>query len=139
VTKQGFTLIELLIVLSIASIYLLIIMPVIRTDFLDKVSPAEKELNKILKDASVISKEQLDAVEITFIIGSGNIRLNNKVYELPDGIQLSSASLNDEPVSGLAFTAKVYPEEICDYIELNLSNNTTIVSLPLFNIVRLQE
>ncbi|MBF0473409.1 MAG: prepilin-type N-terminal cleavage/methylation domain-containing protein [Nitrospirae bacterium] len=137
-TTHGFTLIELLIVIFILSLCLFTLIPIFDVKFLDTKPPVESELNKILNDASIRSKELSDVVEITFIIGSGNIHLNNKIYKLPDDILVSSASLNDEPIHGLAFSAKVYPEGLCDYIELNLSDNTIIVSLPLFNIMRLQ-
>lgn len=137
--KQGFTLIELIIVIFILSICIFTLMPSFRVDFLDTNPPQEKVLNKILNDALITAKKLSSIIEITFVIGSGNIHLNDKVYELPDGIQITRASLNERPVNGLSFTLKVYPEGLCDYIELKLSDNTTLVSLPLFNSARLEE
>ncbi len=136
--RNGFTFVEILVVMLILSIGLFVLVPRLAPRILEPTSPLKKMVDSVITKALKKAGESGRAEEITFIMGSGSFRMEDKEFKLPDGLTVMDALVNDKRADALAVTVKAYPAGIIDYFELTLSDNSKLVSLPLLAEVELR-
>ncbi len=134
----GFTLIELLIVLLIIGIGLMAITPWLA----QKAQKENKQVvffNEILLKSFKIAKKEHCPVKITGFLGTSHLLLpNGKRVIIPNDIAVLSANIDNNNQEGLEYHIYIYPDKICDYFVLMLSNNKEIESIPILLVTHIK-
>ncbi len=127
----GFTFLEIIVVMTLLSVTLFVVLPKLTIRLIEKEDPVVRLLNNVLSEALNDAKLKKEPVEIKFILGSSNFTLMKERYQLPDGIEIVRARINDREAEGLQFAVRVYPDGICDYFDFTLTDKRQLLSKPL--------
>ncbi len=135
---KGFSLIELLIVLLIVGIGLMAVTPWLAR----KTQKSNEQViffNKILSKSFQIAREKQCPVKITGFLGSSHILLpSGKRVTIPGDISVLNAQIDNKQSEGLEYHIYIYPDKICDYFVLLLSNGKELESIPLLLITHIK-
>ncbi len=129
--NKAFSLIELLIVIMIIGIGLIAVTPwLVRQG--ENSNRQVEFFNKILMKYASAAKDEAKPICIVGFLGSSHLLLpDGKRVSIPDGVTVSTAWVDEKEQSGLEYHIYIYPEQICDYFVLMLSNGQTLASTPL--------
>ncbi|NOX19775.1 MAG: prepilin-type N-terminal cleavage/methylation domain-containing protein [Nitrospirae bacterium] len=135
---KGFTFIEMMVVLAIMSVAMFVLVPRVINGILERGTIPLSEMNKLLDKAKHEAASKKETLKLKFVLGSNNYYYGEKQYSLPEGAELLEARVNEKRPEGLEFSVRIYPDGICDYFRLKLSNDKRIVSRPLLCEVKIE-
>ena len=134
--KKAFTLLELLIVLLLIGIGLMSITPRMLENIVEP-NRTVKFFNDLLGDMYEEAKKQKQPVFITGFKGSSKFLLPDGSYrEIPENNVNMKTEINEIRQLDNRFHIYIYPQGVCDYFVIELSNGKHIESIPLIMRVK---
>ena len=129
--KKAFTLLELLIVLLLIGIGLMSVTPRMLENIVEP-NRTVKFFNDLLNDMYEEAMKQKQPVFITGFKGSSSFLLPDGSYrEIPENNINVKAEINEIKQLGNRFYIYIYPQGLCDYFIIELSNGKYVESIPL--------